>query len=824
MQTLVLKNKGLFTSSNEFSAVPEGAMVVADDCSIDKDGVVEPRRGFARQVAFSSSGDRARRYTFYNGTQIAAYSNGKIAKLSGGTWSDYSGTYNDPDSSYARLQFLQVLANLYFNTSNGVYRLDSTSGTPVLAGIPKGLDIQLTVGSNGTAVETANMVAYRQVWCFKDANNTLFIGSPSGRSTYSNASGSTKDVTVRFTIPSGITTSYFFQVYRSTPSGGATTEPNDDLQLIYENYPTSTDITNGYVEFTDSVPASLLGASLYTNPNQEGILQANDRPPKADYIATYANCTFFAKCVGKQRKILTLLSASALTVNDTLTIAGVTYTVKSAESIAAGEFKKFTTGTPAQNIADTVDSLIRVINRYSSNTTVYATLLSSYQDLPGKILLEERSTGGSSFAITASAAGTAYNPVLPTSGTTVSSENDNFQHQLFYSKKDKPEAVPLLNYQFVGSLNNQILGIIPLTNSLYIFKENEGIYRLTGTDPSNFQIELFDSSAKLLAPDSLAVVNNQIWCLTDQGITAITDTGVNVISRPIEDDILTQTGLALTALKTYSFGVGYETDRKYILWTVSGSSDTYATQAFVFNTFTRAFTRWVINATTALVPPDDNKLYIGSGDTQYTLQERKSLDYTDFVDKEISVTISSVSGTTIVLNTGDGAEAEVGDVLVQSGLFSVVTAVSTDTLTVTSSLSFTAGAASLYKSFESVVQYVAITGGNPGSMKQFSDAHFHFKSARFGSIEVGFATDNSSAFEYIDLAGQSSGGFGLFIWGSEPWGGTSVAQTLRTLVPLEKQWASLMRVEIRIKQGYSNWKLNGVSLWFTDFQTPFVAK
>lgn len=908
-QVLILKNKGLETAPNEFSSVNEGAMLQADNCSIDTDNILEPRRGFDRLQAFASGSDRARRYAFFQSNKIAAYSSGKVAYDNSGTWTNFSGTYNDPDSDYGHLKFLKANANLYWTSDTGVYRLDTYNGTPVLAGIPKGLDIQLTATS-GTAIPTANEVAYRVVWGFKDANGAIYTSAPSGRAVYSNSSGSSKDVTVRITIPAAITTSYYFQVYRSAGSGSASVEPNDELGLVYENSPNSTDISNKYVEFTDSTPDSLRGATLYTSPSQEGILQSNERPPLCQDIAQFANSVFYANCKSKHRKTLTILSVGGtggIAINDTLTIAGTTYTAKGTETIASGFYSApsatatttttsttnannvltsvastagckigwkvsgtnipastyisaFTSNTitmvqsdgvtaqnatgtgsgitltitplstpygsaysAAQAIADTADSLIRVINRYSSNTLVYATLLSGVNDLPGQILIEERSLGGSSFALTASAHSTAFNPVLPTSGTTVSSSNDNNKHQIFYSKTDKPEAVPLLNYKYVGSANNAIRRIVPLGNSLFIFKEQEGVFRLTGNSPDTFDVQLFDSSARLLAPDSVDVVNNQIWCLTDQGICLVTETGISVISRPIEDYILGQTGTALTQLKKYSHGVGYETDRKYILWTVASDADTYATQAFVWNTFTRAFTRWDISATTAAVSPDDGKLYIGHGSDFYTLQERKTLTYADFVDYSFAVTISSFSGTTITLASTSGIE--VGDILYySSSVNSRVSAVGATTVTVEDTLGgWAAGAATIYKSYESVAQWTAASGGNPGTLKQFPECAFLFRKARFGSATASYATDVSGSFEDVPLVGAATGLWGLFDWGSGVWGASPVAQPIRTFVPLEKTRATILRVKFTIQQGWSDWKLNGLSIPYRDTKSTDVS-
>lgn len=903
-QVLIIKNKGLHTAPNEFSAVPEGAMLQADNCSVDTDGIVEPRRGFDRYIAFAGGSDRARRYAFYNSTQIAAYSNGKVARYNAGTWTDYTGTFNDPDSSFAHLKFLKASANLYFTSAAGVQRLDSVSGTPVLAGVPKGLDLQLTL-STGTAFAVNNQYGYRMVWGFKDANGTIFTSAPSGRTVITNPStGTTKNITVRFTIPSSITTSYFYQVYRTSGSLSENVDPGEEFGLVYENNPAAGDITAGYVEFIDSTPDTLRGATLYTSPSQEGILQSNERPPLCQDITAFSNSVFYANCTSKYRKTFTILSTVNIAMNDTLTIAGVVYTAKGTETIASGQYSlssvntttgttvnlsnvltgvastagcrigwkisgtnipantyigsftsstitmvqsdgataqnatagaggvtftftpnifafSSTSSTAAQNIADTANSLIRVINRYASNTLVYATLLSGVSDLPGQILLEERGLGGSAFTIQASANGTSFNPVLTTAQ---SASNDNFKHQLFYSKTDKPEAVPLLNYKFVGSANNAIRRIIPLGNSLFVLKEQEGIYRVTGNSPSTFDVQLFDSSARLLAPDSVDVVNNQIWCLTDQGVCVITETGVSVISRPIEDYILGPTGTALTQVKTYSHGVGYETDRKYILWTPSNSADTFATQAFIWNTFTRAFTRWDIPATTAAVSPDDGKLYIGRGDNTYTLQERKTLTYADYVDHSISVTISAHSGTSITLSSVSGVE--VGDILYQSSsLSSLITAINGSVVTTADNLAGWANSsASVLKSYTSTLAWTAITGQNPGTSKQWPEIAMLFRAARFNSATVSFATDFSGSYEEVPFTGNRVGLWGLFPWGQSPWGSSATAVAIRTYVPLEKQRGSLLRVRFSIKQGYSAWKLNGISVPFRDTGSFFVAK
>lgn len=909
-QLLQVRHKGIYTSPNEFSSVPDGALLKANNCILTVDNILESRRGFDRISVLPDSADRFSRFEVYQDVIMATYSNSKLAYKNGATFTALSGTYADPDSLLARRRFLLANSCLYMTTAAGIYKQDAYNATPTLAGMYKGLDLQLTLDSStGTAVAADNQLAYRVLWGIRDAQNNLILGPPSGIAIIVNPTGgTTKDIDITFTIPSGITTSHFYQIYRSKASGGDDITPDDNLGLVIENNPTAGELVTGTISVTDSTTDDLLGTTIYTAPSIEGIAYANERPPQADDIEEFSDSICYANIKSKHRKEFTILATggtAGIAFNDTLVINGVTYTAKGTETIASGYYSlsavatttgdttnanptltnvassaglkigrkitgtnipantfigaftsttislvdsagapvnatgstagvtltitpmtvaySTTAATPSQNIYDTAESLIRVINRYASNTGVYAYYLSAPGDLPGKILIEERGLGGSSFALTASAHGSAFNPVLPTSGTTVSSSNDDFQNAIMFSKTGKGEAVPLGNIRRVGSANNAIRRIKKLRNSLFIYKEREGIFRMTGTSPENFQIELFDSSAKLLAPDSVAVVNNQVWALCDQGITTTTEGGVSVVSRPIEDILLEQFGASFDALRYYTFGVGYETERQYFLWTVSTSADTVPSQALVFNIFTQSFTRWPLAKTTAIVNPVDDKMYLGDGSTYNLDQERKGRNYTDYVDYGVSVTVSSVSSTTV--NLVSSSEVEVGDLLYQSTtLQSVITEVQPGYVVTRDALAFTAGAATVYKAIDCEVEYAPATGANPGTAKQFSEIAMLFKTARFDSATVSFATDNSAYFEDVTLAGSRTGLWGLFPWGDEAWGGTGRTVPIRTYIPLEKQRGSYLRVKFQHRQGYGSFKLLGFSLPFRDTNSKVIGK
>jgi hypothetical protein len=818
-QSLTLKAKGLYTHPNDLSEVPEGALAVADNIVINKEGVAEPRRGFDKLTyALPNINDRANKLFSFQSKLLAHYGTTSLSYYDISTgWQTYSGSYSAIDVDLTKVRSAEANSNFYFTTDSGIKALDAYNSTPRESGMVKGLDLTGTLSGATGFMATNTQVAYRVLWGRRDANNNLILGAPSQRSIVSNSTGGTRDVAITITIPSGVLTTDFYQVYRSPGSATSSTEPSDELGLVYESNPTAGEITAKSLTFTDSTPDSLRGATIYTASTQEGILQANDQPPLAKDLAVFKGSTLYTNVKSKQRLFLTILAtggASGIALNDTITINSMTFTAKAAENSAANEFKLFTAGTPSQNIADTAQSLVKIINASTSNTSVYAYYISGYSDLPGKILLEARSLGASSFAAIASAHGSAYSPTLPTSGTTISSSNDTYLNGIYISKFQQPEAVPLTNLLFAGSAGKEILRVVPLRDSAYILKE-DGVYRIVGDSVSNFRIEPFDTSTKLLAPETAVVLNNQIFCLSDQGVIGISDTGVQVLSRPIEIDLLQLFGDSLDALKKHSFAISYETERKFILFTVSASTDTYATQAYVYNTFTNTWTRWDLAKKAGIVNPADDKLYLSVADSSNVNIERKSYTFRDYIDEGESYTVSAVNGTVLTLTSLTGIM--VGDLVYQSStIYSQVTSIDivSSTITVLEDKGFTAGSITIYTAIECDIEWVPQTAGNPGVMKHYSECVLLFKNQYFPTANIGFRTDLSPSVEFTEVSGTFGGLWGYFSWGSIAWGGTQRPKPIRTYIPLEKARCSQLVIRYNQKVAYSMFQLEGLSLFY----------
>jgi hypothetical protein len=959
-QKLDLKIRGLYTNPNAFSEVPEGALLVADNVVIEKESIVESRRGqatYGTELTPSPGGTLNKLFNYRN-RLLLNYGN-KLAYDSdnAGTWVDYSGTYEAPDTGY-KIRSIEANRNFYFTTSTGIKKLDSPTGTVTIAGAYKGLDgVGSTTGSSGF-MTTATNVAYRIVWGYVDANNNLILGAPSQRVIVSNTSGGFRDVSLTFTIPSGVTTSWFYQIYRSGESASVADQPNDELQLVIENNPTAAEITALSFTTTDQTPNDLRGVTLYTSPSQQGIANANETPPYAKDMAVFKGHVFYANVKSKQRLYLTLVavggnsftylvdgtvdtvdttptltnisstttlkvgmrvvgtgipsnarilsidSATQVTMNvdatatatvsvefqDRVTINNVAYYGGSANDVATNTFQVETGGTPAENIDVTAQNLVQIVNVSASNTELYAYYVSGFDELPGRILFEERVVGGEDFYAT-STYGDSFNPVLPmetyitsismanpttitatahglsdlnsitiydsnstptvdgerivdvqtantftvpvnvtVAGTEgyfiltdriVSSDNEEKQNRVFFSKNGQPEAVPLYTYVDAGSADAPIYRIIALRDSIFLFKA-DGIYRITGEDLQSFRVSLFDNTATLKAPESAVAFNNQVFAMSDQGVMSVSDNGVSVVSRPIEDTLLQISSEQYTFFNDATFAVGYESSRLYMLFTVTEKEDEYATQAFVYNSFTNSWTRWVMNRTAGIVNTRDNKLYMTNPVNDFVYKERKNFDLTDFADEQYPVTI--VSSSLFVVTLADATAAVAGLSLKQSGREALILSVdqNTEEVTLDKVLAWQPGDAAVYEPIPNEIQWVPTDIENPGILKQYREITLLFRDAAFREYDVSFYTNFSTNPVTVPIFAISIGPWGTFPWGTIKWGGgVGGQQPIRTYVPLEKQRANWLNISVSGSQAFTSFSLAGVSVVFTPMSERF---
>lgn len=692
-QKVVNKASGLKTFKNELT-LPEGSQILADNVVIDRDNVVESRRGFGLYGAeFGTDGNRADQLFQYKNRLLLSYEDKLAFDDGAGTFTDFAGVYEALETGL-RIKSIDSNGNFYFTTSSGIKKISALTASEftasadyiVDAGVPAGLDGEGTVDI-GTAgfMSTESVVLYRILWGYRDINDNVLLGAPSQTIIVRNLSTTnTGIIDLEFTIPTEIIddTKYFYQVYRSSIADDSASPgsavPFDDGQLVIEDFPSSADFTAGYVSTTDITPEDYRAASaiLYTNSTEEGILQANTRPPVAKDVAEYRNSIFFANTKTRHQKQIALISTALLANDDTFIIgdAGgdITYTFKGTEDVASKHVFLATAGSVSQNIDDTARSLVKVINRNSG--PVDAQYISGVNDVPGLILLEARELDDTEFFTKVGnvSYSKAFNPVMPTDNSETSTNQEN-PHYLYYSKSNQPEAVPTPNFFPVGSKDSPIVRIAALRDSLFVFK-TDGIYRVSGTNIDNFTLEPQDQSTIITAADSLAVLNNTIYMVSTQGVVSISESGEPIIkSRDIEKKILEPSNFS--DFGTATFGLAYESDRAYMLFMPTIESDSVATQCYRFNVFTNTWVRWDIAKRCGHVLKASNGsnevIYFGPTDTNQIEQERKNFDRTDFADRQAANSFpnENISGNTAQISTL--TNVAIGDVVFQEQYITV---------------------------------------------------------------------------------------------------------------------------------------------------------
>lgn len=385
----------------------------------------------------------------------------------------------------------------------------------------------------------------------------------------------------------------------------------------------------------------------------------------------------------------------------------------------------------------------------------------------------------------------------------IQSSNDSVDNRVYESKPYEFEAVPLLNYADIGEKNKPVLKLAVMRNTVFAFKD-DGIFIRTA--PLTW--ELFDPTVRLIAPASVVTLQNQIYALTSQGVVGITDTGVEILSRPIEDKLLALQKLNYTKLKQLTYAVSYESEHTYELRCITATGDSYPTQAFIWNALDRNWVRDTLIAKHAIVNPVDDKRYM-VGATQITV-ERKTGGSNDYQDEQgTAYTASSVGLNSAIFASNPGFVA--GDFIVTnlntthevlgtsgSGPYDV-TFVKSDLLPGMTTFS-------KIKSFTSTVEFAPLTFGDMGQMKNFRQVNVIFQNAHMRRMNVGFDTELvSSATVQPDVATLASQ------W-ARSWDGVDRPYNMSILAPQEQRRCTRLGLQFSVDTPNGAWKITGFVL------------
>lgn len=866
-QDAITAAKGLVLQYNPLTSAP-GALVKADNCLIRRENIIEDRRGYALYGAASANIAQLMTYQSrviaHNGTKLS-YDNGSgtFADYSGsynapsgqkmrfveansnlyvttdqgievltdiaGTSARRAGAPRSLDPSYslnaASGGFLSDAKQCAYRVV--IQRVDANSniliGYPSTrlwvvnsSGIAKNVDLTLYLPNE---VTTSDVI---QVYRTAQVSGTGSDTAGDEMALVYQLSPASADISAGYmTFTDVVTDSLRGASLYTSPSQQSITQANDrpplakDIALYRSNFMFYANTSTPQRQFfavvggalgTSSLAGTTLGSASVTlavaNSNiYNGMKVTGTGIPAGTTVSNVAGTAVtLSQNATATNPAVTLNFVTQYTIK----IAGTTYSFADTESAASGVVAVGLSGIAAADIDTTARSLVRVMNRYATNTSVYAYYLSGPTDLPGQILVQERGVGASAFTIQVSSATIAtqfsasgYNaPVSPATSSQWTSSNQVQKNALFYSKTQQLEAVPALNFLLVGSANEAILRIVPLSDVLIIIKERS-IYRLTGLDPNSFVVSPLDLTVICKSADSVATLSNQVFMLSNQGVVSISSNGVQVVSRAIEPNILPL--LTFASISTLATGLAYESERSYLLSVMTLSTDTVQTQIYLYNIFTRTWVHWTFGFNAAIVEPTTDKLFFSKPGATSIYRERKAFDDTDYSDPELSITIASINqSANQIIFTMAGSTPSVGGYIEQGGTGYAIQAISTipagylATLNGTPPDLWTAGAATYYPAVGLDIEWDAWRGGQgaDGSLKKLielavmSDNIPGNNTANQVSITLRTNLDGSRDEIPIQIAG---GGWGDS-WGGMPWGGAGDPYGYRTWPPRNKAY------------------------------------
>lgn len=183
--------QGLYLQRNSFD-LPDGFLEEASNTIVSRDNILSKRRG-AYEYFNPGSGTLNKLFNYQDkllstySDQIAYYTDTGTAPNKTGVETVLTGetvAITAPRVSRS----IQGNNNFYFTTDNGPLKLTAYNSAVSNTGAPPGLDMtsHFIVGSQSSFLGSGNIVGYRVVFGYTDANGNLILGAPSDISTIGN--------------------------------------------------------------------------------------------------------------------------------------------------------------------------------------------------------------------------------------------------------------------------------------------------------------------------------------------------------------------------------------------------------------------------------------------------------------------------------------------------------------------------------------------------------------------------------------------------------------------------------------------------------------
>jgi hypothetical protein len=852
---------GLDTASNNLGGDPGGLLVGDNILALQKDKL-EPRPGLVPTLPIPNASEHYVNSLFVHLAAALAEQplfgttdNGDLlrAAVGGTTWStlDTTGTFRPPGNAPAPT-WAALIGASFVSTAKGIKKIDNPAGTFVSAGQtpPPALIASISGAGSPLPLNGNAAVSYRATLAHYDANGILVESSPTARTVFTNPSASAAtSVAVNVLMPPDAVAGFtIIRLYRSKQFDQTVPTVPDDLHyLVAQRFVQVSDLAGIYsAPFIDNQPDALLfQTQLYTNTI--GVARAYAPPPMAQVLETYRNRMWFGNTREPgvvQTYLIGTGTSTSISVGDTVTVAGITFTAIGATPAFLTQFVVSTLGTAAQNIEATARDLCRAINFYFDNPAnpggtngvrIFAQYTSGFNAAPGQITFTEFGVGAPAWTVTSTKPAGFVAPLPLTSDATVRPA------RVYYSEDTQPDAVPILNYLDVGDQGAPILTMTRIGQALFVHK-TDGLWKITGYTPSDFVVTLVSNEVKLVNAQSVARFSNYMFCLTRQGVYAVAEAGVTPVSQAIDDIFQNFAGVLQQApqLTSNCWAVGKEVRHFAVFGIPASIGDVGCSVQLVYCTTTGAWTTWSKAATWAGFADRLGQLQFTTLPTSApqgrVLRESVRGDQLDLADERVTIT-GPPAGTGLTWSfTASAANAfvdgvplyQVGGIIQQTSgnVYALITGVSYGalsggvypiTLTFDAVYPWAAASCTYYRNILATVRPIPLQGQTPLTMKDWRKVYIIWLEQGARNTLISLSTELTTTDVQLFRPTAIPVAFGTQPFGTLGFGGKSTYARTEVAMPTPGYGkGALLNLTLYIGEALQPWALGVVSALYED--------
>lgn len=217
------------------------------------------------------------------------------------------------------------------------------------------------------------------------------------------------------------------------------------------------------------------------------------------------------------------------------------------------------------------------------------------------------------------------------------------QNSWVYSAGQQWEAFPPSSQVTLGGPTSTLYRFEQF-GTVGLFFNNEALWRLTGKDPTEFDVRPFPGggeTVRLFAQNTVAKTPAGVFALAEEGALLATDVQFNPkVSEPIKPVIqkfVAGSDALKEATKTYAWAIGNEHEREYWLFLPDETASTpgLTTQAYIYSAKAAAnggtgWTRYTSGARTGVYSRADQRMYLAPNTSGPILRERRDNAPSDF--------------------------------------------------------------------------------------------------------------------------------------------------------------------------------------------------